>query len=169
MDMTIDINAINFIEHAELLDVVLTKMQPGHILHVDVVDTEYAFLKTNDELFHINIDDHIPLYTKRDVIAFINGNNPYEEEASRADITAPPQTIDDNIDEYNKILERLNSAKNLVRIPTTPFIRHGDISLNLAHNFKPTSTLEVVLYLLEQKKQVEATSRTTKKKSRKKK
>ena len=87
----------------------------------------------------------------------------------REQILQPPQTIDDNIDEYNKILERLNSAKNLVRIPTTPFIRHGDISLNLAHNFKPTSTLEVVLYLLEQKKQVEATSRTTKKKSRKKK
>ena len=77
MDMTIDVNAVNFVEHAELLDVVLTKMQPGHI--------------------------------------------------------------------------------------------HGDIFLNLAHNFKPTSTLEVVLYLLEQKKRVEATSRTLKKKSCKKK
>jgi hypothetical protein len=60
MDMTIDVNAVNFVEHAELLDVVLTKMQPGNILHVDVADTEYAFLKTNDELFYINIDDHIP-------------------------------------------------------------------------------------------------------------
>lgn len=66
-------------------------------------------------------------------------------------------------------IKRLNGAKDLVRIPTTPFIKHGDIFLNLAHNFKPTSTLEVVLYLLEQKKRVEATSRTTKKKSRKKK
>ena len=168
MDMTIDINAVNFVEHAELLDVILTKMQPGHILYVDVVDTEYAFLKTNDELFYINIDNHIPPYTKQDVIAFINGNNPYDETASRADITAP-QTIDDNIDEYNKILERLNSAKDLVRIPTTPFIKHGNIFLNIAHNFKPTLAFEVVLYLLEQKKQVEATSRTTKKKSRKKK
>ena len=168
MDMTIDINAVNFVEHAELIDVVLTKMQPGHILHVDVVDTEYAFLKTNDELFYINIDDHIPPYTKQDVIAFINGNNPYEEEASRAEITAP-QTIDDNIDEYDKILKRLNSAKDLVRIPTTPFIKHGNIFLNRAHNFKPTLTLEVVLYLLEQKKRVEVPSRTTKKKSRKKK
>lgn len=168
MDMTIDVNAVNFVEHTELLDVVLTKMQPGHILHVDVADTEYAFLKTNDELFYINIDDHIPPYAKRDVIAFINGHNPYEKKASRAEITAP-QTIDDNIDEYNKILKRLNTAKDLVRIPTTHFIKHGDIFLNLAHNFKPTSTLEVVLYLLEQKKQVEATSRTTKKNSRKKK
>lgn len=103
MDMTIDVNAVNFVEHAELLDVVLTKMQPGHILHVDVADTEYAFLKTNDELFYINIDDHITPYAKRDVIAFINDHNPYEEKASRADITAP-QTIDDNIDEYDKIL-----------------------------------------------------------------
>lgn len=168
MDMTININAVDFVEHAELLDVVLTKMQPGHILHVDVVDTEYAFLKTNDELFYINIDNHIPPYTKRDVIAFINGNNPYEEKASQAEITAP-QTIDDNIDEYDKILKRLNSTKDLVRIPTTPFIKHGNIFLNLAHNFKPTLALEVVLYLLEQKKRVEATSRTTKKKSRKKK
>lgn len=140
MDMTIDVNAVNFVEHAELLDVVLTKMQPGHI----------------------------PPYAKRDVIAFVNGHNPYEKKASRAEITAP-QTIDDNIDEYDKILKRLNSAKDLVRISTTPFIKHGDIFLNLAHNFKPTSTLEVVLYLLEQKKRVEATSRTTKKKSRKKK
>lgn len=168
MNMTIDVNAVNFVEHAELLDVVLTKMQPGHILHVDVADTEYAFLKTNDELFYINIDDHIPPYAKRDVIAFINGHNPYEEKASRADITAP-QTIDDNIDEYNKILKRLNDTEELVRIPTTPFIRHGDIFLNIAHNFKPTSALEVVLYLLEQKKRIEATSRTLKKKSRKKK
>lgn len=32
MDMVIDVNAVNFVEHAELLDVVLTKMQPGHIL-----------------------------------------------------------------------------------------------------------------------------------------
>lgn len=168
MDMVIDVNAVNFVEHAELLDVVLTKIQPGHILHVDVADTEYAFLKTNDELFYLNIDDHIPPYAKRDVIAFINGHNPYEKKASRADITTS-RTIDDNIDEYNKILKRLNSTKDLVRIPTTPFIRHGDIFLNLAHNFKPTSTLEVVLYLLEQKKQVEATARALKKKSRKKK
>lgn len=168
MNMTIDVNAVNFVEHAELLDVVLTKMQPGHILHVDVADTEYAFLKTTDELFYINIDDHIPPYKKQDLINFINGHNPCEEKAWRADITAP-QTIDDNIDEYNKILKRINSTKDLVRIPTTPFIRHGDIFLNLAHNFKPTSTLEVVLYLLEQKKRVESTSRTLKKKSRKKK
>lgn len=168
MDMTIDINAVNFVEHAELLDVVLTKMQPGHLLHVDVADTEYAFLKTNDELFYINIDDHIPPYAKRDVIAFINGHNPYEKKASRADITAP-QTIDDNIDDYNKILKRLNDTEELVRIPTTPFIKHGSVFLDLTHNFKPTSTLEVVLYLLEQKKRVESTSRTLKKKSRKKK
>lgn len=168
MDMTIDVNAVNFVEHAELLDVVLTKMQPGHILHVDVADTEYAFLKTNDELFYINIDDHIPPYAKRDVIAFINGHNPYEKKASRADITAP-KTIDDNIDDYNKILKRLNDTEELVRIPTTPFIKHGSVFLDLTHNFKPTSTLEVVLYLLEQKKRVESTSRTLKKKSRKKK
>lgn len=168
MDMTIDVNAVNFVEHAELLDVVLTKMQPGHILHVDVADTEYAFLKTNDELFYINIDDHITPYAKQDVIAFINGHNPYEKKASRADITAP-QTIDDNIDDYNKILKRLNDTEELVRIPTTPFIKHGSVFLDLTHNFKPTSTLEVVLYLLEQKKRVESTSRTLKKKSRKKK
>lgn len=31
MDMTIGVNAVNFVEHAELLDVVLTKMQPGHL------------------------------------------------------------------------------------------------------------------------------------------
>lgn len=168
MDMTIDINTVNFVEHAELLDVVLDNMQPGHIIHIDVADTEYAFFKTTDELFYINIDDHIPPYKKQDLINFINGHNPCEEKARRADITAP-KTIDDNIDEYDKILKRLNSAKDLVRIPTTPFIKHGDIFLNLAHNFKPTSTLEVVLYLLEQKKRVEATSRTLKKKSRKKK
>ena len=166
--MTIKINAVNLIDHAELLDVILTEMQPGHIIHVDVADTEYAFLKTNDELFYLNIDDQIPPYKKQDLISFINGHNPYEEKASRAEITAP-ETIDDNIDGYNKILKRLNSTEDLVRIPTTPFIKHGSIFLDLTHNFKPTSTLEVVLYLLEQTKRVESTSRASKKKSRKKK
>lgn len=168
MDMTIDINTVNFVEHAELLDVVLDNMQPGHIIHIDVADTEYAFLKTTDELFYINIDDHIPPYKKQDLINFINGHNPCEEKAWRADITAP-KTIDDNIDDYNKILKRLNDTEELVRIPTTPFIKHGSVFLDLTHNFKPTSTLEIVLYLLEQKKRVESTSRTLKKKSRKKK
>ena len=36
MDMTIDINTVNFVKHAELLDVVLDNMQPGHIIHIDV-------------------------------------------------------------------------------------------------------------------------------------
>lgn len=168
MDMTIDVNAVNFVEHAELLDVVLTKMQPGHILHVDIADTEYAFLKRDNLLFYCNINDEIRTYNREDLIKFINGrgSNPHMEKAWRADITAP-NTVDDNIEEYDKILDSLNRAKEMTLIPTTPFIKYGSVFLNLANGFKLTSTLEVAIHILERRKQ--AASNAPKKKSRKKK
>ena len=168
MDMTIDVNAVNFVEHAELLDVVLTKMQPGHILHVDIADTEYAFLKRDNLQFYCNINDEIRTYNREDLIKFINGqgSNPHMEKAWRADITAP-NTVDDNIEEYDKILDSLNRAKEMTLIPTTPFIKYGSVFLNLANGFKPTSTLEVAIHILERRKQ--AASNAPKKKSRKKK
>lgn len=166
MDMTINVNAVNFVEHTELLDVVLTKMQPGHILHVDVANTEYAFLKIHNELFYINIDDQIPTYNKQDLIKFINGHNPCGEKASRAEITAP-NTNGDNIEEYDKILTSLDRAKEMTLIPTTSFLKYGSVFLDLAHNFKPASTLEVAIHILNQRKQ--AASNASKKKSRKKK
>lgn len=168
MDITIDVNAVNFVEHAEFLDVVLTKMQPGHILHVDIADTEYAFLKRDNVLFYRNIDGEIRTYNREDLIKFINGigNNPHMEKAWRAEITAP-NTVGGNIEEYDKILDSLNRAKEMTLIPTTPFIKYGSVFLNLAHNFKPASTLEVAMHILERRKQ--ATSNALKKKSRKKK
>jgi hypothetical protein len=168
MDMTIDINAVNFVEHAELLDVVLDNMQPGHIIHVDVTDTEYAFLKRDNVLFYRNVDGKISTYNKQDLIKFINGrsDNPHKEKAWRAEITAA-DTIGGNIVEYDKILESLNRAKEMTLIPTTPFLKYGSVFLNLAHNFKPASTLEVAIYILELRKQV--ASNAPKKKSCKKK
>ena len=168
MDMTIDVNAVNFVEHAELLDVVLTQMQPGHILHVDVADTEYAFLKRDNLLFYRNIDDKIRTYNREDLIKFINGrgDNPHMEKAWRAEITAP-NTVGGNIEEYDKILDSLNRAKEMTLIPTTPFLKYGSVFLNLANGFKPASTLEVAIYILELRKQV--ASNAPKKKSRKKK
>lgn len=168
MDMTIDVNAVNFVEHAELLDAVLTKMQPGHILHVDIADTEYAFLKRDNVLFYRNADGKISTYNKQDLIKFINGrsDNPHREKAWRAEITAV-DTVDDNIEEYDKILDSLNRAKEMTLIPTTPFIKYGSVFLNLANDFKPTSTLEVAIHILERRKQ--AASNAPKKKSRKKK
>lgn len=168
MDMTIDINAVNFVENAELLDIVLTKMQPGHILHVNVADTEYAFLKRDNVLFYRNINDGIRTYNREDLIKFINGrgNNPHIEKAWRAEITAP-NTDGGNIEEYNKILDSLDRAKEMTLIPTTPFLKYGSVFLNLAHNFEPASTLEVAIYILELRKQI--ASNTPKKKSCKKK
>ena len=96
--MTIDINTVNFVEHAELLDVVLDNMQPGHIIHIDVADQEYAFLKTTDELLYINIDDHIPPYKKKDIIKLINGKHNREEKEWREEIKEQPK-IDEKIEE----------------------------------------------------------------------
>ena len=168
MDMTIDVNAVNFVENAELLDIVLTKMQPGHILHVDVVDTEYAFLKRDNVLFYRNIDDGIRTYNREDLIKFINGrgNNPHMEKAWRAEITVP-NTDGGNIEKYDKILDSLDRAKEMTLIPTTSFLKYGSVFLDLAHNFKPASTLEVAIHILERRKQ--AASNATKKKSCKKK
>ena len=166
--MTIDINTVNFVEHAELLDIVLDNMQPGHIIHIDVADTEYAFLKRDNVLFYRNVNDEILTYNKQNLIKFINGrsDNPHREKAWRAEITAAG-TIGGNIVEYNKILESLNRAKEMTLIPTTPFLKYGSVFLNLAHNFEPASTLEVAIYIIELRKQV--ASNAPKKKSRKKK
>ena len=150
MLVTVDTNDIDLVHNTEVLEASLVGLDNGWIVDVEFSNRyHYSFIGTSEDYF-ICSNEQIVWLDTADLVAFIRGNNPYDEEALEVTFREPSASHYSIIEHQNKALSRVLDARD-GEVFLNRFVKYHDFFIDTQDYFTPVSKMKVAnsLFLKE--------------------
>ena len=150
MLVTVDTDDIDLVHNTEVLEATLVDLGNGWIVDVEFSNRyHYSFVGTDEDYF-ICSDEQIVWLDTADLVGFIQGNNPYDEEALEVSFREPSASHDSIIEHQNKVLSRVLDARD-GEVFLNRFVKYHDFFIDTQEDFTPASKMKVAntLFLKE--------------------
>ena len=150
MLVTVDTDDIDLVHNTEVLEVTLVDLGNGWIVDVEFSNRyHYSFVGTDEDYF-ICSDEQIVWLDTADLVGFIQGNNPYDEEALEVSFREPSASHDSIIEQQNNVLSRVLDARD-GEVFLNRFVKYHDFFIDTQDDFTPASKMKVAntLFLKE--------------------
>ena len=142
MLVTVDTDDIDLVHNTEVLEAALTELDNGWIVDVEFSNRyHYSFVGTDEDYF-ICSDEQIVWLDTADLIGFIRGNNPYDEEALEVTFREPSASHDSVIEQQNNVLSRVLDASD-GEVFLKRFVKYHDFFIDTQDDFTPVSKMKV--------------------------
>lgn len=150
MLVTVDTNDIDLVHNTEVLEASLVNLDSGWIVDVEFNNYHsYSFVSTDEDYF-ICSDEQMVWLNTADLVVFIQGNNPYDEEALEVTFREPSASHDSIIEHQNNVLSRVLDARD-GEVFLNRFVKYHDFFIDTRDDFTPASKMKVAntLFLKE--------------------
>lgn len=150
MLVTVDTDDIDLVHNTEVLEATLVDLGNGWIVDVEFSNRyHYSFVGTDEDYF-ICSDEQIVWLDTADLVGFIQGNNPYDEEALEVSFREPSASHDSIIEQQNNVLSRVLDARD-GEVFLNRFVKYHDFFIDTQDDFTPASKMKVAntLFLKE--------------------
>lgn len=142
MLVTVDTNDIDLVHNTEVLEASLVNLDNGWIVDVEFSNMyHYSFIGTSEDYF-ICSNEQIVWLDTADLVAFIQGNNPYDEEALEVTFREPSASHYSIIEHQNKVLSRVLDARD-GEVFLNRFVKYHDFFIDTQDDFTPASKMKV--------------------------
>lgn len=142
MLVTVDTDDIDLVHNTEVLEATLVELDSGWIVDVEFNNYHsYSFVSTDEDYF-ICSDEQMVWLDTADLVTFIQGNNPYDEEALEVTFREPSVGHDSIIEQQNNVLSRVLDASD-GEVFLGRFVKYHDFFIDTQDGFTPVSKMKV--------------------------